>query len=299
MPNVFRLAYVDFATPLLEKALEYYSGVVGMAETERDASSAYLSLGLDHHNLALHGSDRPALSTIGLQAGSASDLDALAGKLGGMGLKPRFKSDARPGVAKLLEVADVGGHTFQVIAAMDAPAPGFRNEGIAPTRLGHVAVSSSDAPRVIAFLRDGLGFFPTDWFADLATFLTCNRDHHVMNVIAAPVATLHHLAFELDGRDHQFRAADLLAKHGRPTLWGPARHTAGHNVASYHYGADDALIELYNDMDVYVPELDYCEPRPWHEDLPQRPKRWPLASMCRWDTKFEFDLAAVVFGQQS
>lgn len=39
---------------------------------------------------------------------------------------------------------------------------------------------------------------------------------------------------------------------------GPARHTAGHNVASYHHGADDAIIELYNDVDVFVPELGYA-----------------------------------------
>ena len=117
------------------------------------------------------------------------------------------------------------------------------------------------------------------------TFVTCNRDHHVLNIIQAPFATLHHLAFQLDGRDHQFRAADLLTRLGTPTLWGPARHTAGHNLASYHYGADGALIELYNDMDVFLPDLVYCEPRPWHGDLPQRPKHWPITAMSRWDTR--------------
>ena len=51
-------------------------------------------------------------------------------------------------------------------------------------------------------------------------------------------------------------------------------------------------------MDIFLPELGYCEPRPWHGDLPQRPKHWPLASLSRWDTKYGFDLAAVAFGRR-
>ncbi len=298
MPSVFRLAYVDFTTPSLDQALDYYSGVLGLGEVEHCGSAAYLSIGLDHHNLALHRADHPAFATVGLQAGPNEDLEDLAGRLGRMGVSSRVKSDARPGVRKLLEIAEVGGHTVQVAAAIDAPAPGFQAGGIRPIRLGHVAIASTDAPRLVALFRDGLGFDTTDWFGDLATFLTCNHDHHVINVIAAPLATLHHLAFELEGREHQFRAADVLAGHGIPTQWGPARHTAGHNIASYHYGADGALIELYNDMDIFLPELGYCEPRPWHGDLPQRPKHWPLASLSRWDTKYGFDLAAVAFGRR-
>ena len=80
------------------------------------------------------------------------------------------------------------------------------------------------------------------------------------------------------------------------TLWGPARHTAGHNVASYHHGPDGALIELFSDMDVFVPELGYCEPRPWHADLPQKPKHWAITDMTRWDTRYEFDLATAALG---
>ena len=56
------------------------------------------------------------------------------------------------------------------------------------------------------------------------------------------------------------------------------------------------MIELYNDMDVFVPELGYCEPRPWHGDLPQVPKHWPISHMSRWDTRYEFDLATAALG---
>ena len=296
MPSVFRLAYVDLSTPSLDDAVGYYRDVLGATLGEDSGGSAYLRLGIDDHSVALHQSDRAALNVIGLQVGGGATLRDIAARLRGLGIASTEKQDARPGVPNLLQVDDVGGHSFQLFTEFATAASAFGGAGLEALRMGHVAVLSTDADRLLAFLRDGLGFWTTDWFDDFVTFVTCNRDHHVLNVIQAPIATMHHLAFQLVDREHQFRAADFLAKRNVPTLWGPARHTAGHNIASYHYGADGALIELYNDMDVFVPELGYCEPRPWHGDVPQRPKRWPIGQMTRWDTRYEFDLAAVAFG---
>ena len=296
MPETFRLAYVDLKTPSLDGALAYYDRVLGATTTDRSGEAAYLSLGLDHHNLVLRSGERAGLGAIGLQLNAGADIGEVRRRLESLGYSAAIKTDARPGVATLLEVSDVGGHTFQLLPEMAAAAPGFSGRGIDPVRLGHVAVLTPDASRLIAFLVEGLGFSTTDWFEDFVTFVTCNRDHHVLNVIQAPFATLHHLAFQLNGRDHQFHAADLLTRHGVPTLWGPARHTAGHNVASYHHGPDGALIELFNDMDVFLPDLGYCEPRPWHGDLPQRPKHWPITSMTRWDTRYEFDFTTAALG---
>ncbi len=250
MPNVFRLAYVDLSTASLDDALEYYTGVVGATITEAGNGAAYLSLGLDHHNIALHAGPSPGLGAIGLQVGHGVPLDDLARQLRGQGLAADLRSDSRPGVATLLEVP-VAGHTFHLFGAMDTPAPGFGTRGIVPNRIGHLAVLTPGADKLISFLADGLGFWTTDWFEEQVTFVTCNRDHHVLNVIQAPMVAAHHLAFELRGRDHQFHAMDQLARAGRPIVWGPSRHTAGHNLASYHYGADNLLVELYADMDVY------------------------------------------------
>ena len=296
MPSVFRLAYVDLSTPSLDGARAYYDGVLGATVTEQTSDAVYLSLGLDHHNLALRTAERAGLAAIGLQVAPGLELGDLERRIRGMGLTAQRKSDARPGVPSLLEVTDIGGHTIQLLPEMSVTAPGFSGRGIDPVRLGHVAVLSNDAGKLVGFLTEALGFSTTDWFEDFVTFVTCNRDHHVLNIIQAPFATLHHIAFQLNGPEHQVRAADHLTRHDTPTLWGPARHTAGHNIASYHHGADGAVIELYNDMDVFLPELGYCEPRPWHGDLPQWPKHWSITQMSRWDTRYEFDLATASLG---
>jgi hypothetical protein len=138
-----------------------------------------------------------------------------------------------------------------------------------------------------------LGFQNTDWFEDLACFLTCNQDHHVLNIINAPGAPFraHHVAWQLTDRAHHVTAADRLFSHGIPVEWGPARHTAGHNLATYYFDPDRLLVELYSDMDVWVPALGICEPRPWHDQKPLKPRRWSLADMTTWQTKYEFDFS--------
>jgi len=295
MPDVFRLAYIDLATPLREEATGYYRDVIGATIVESGASDTYLSLGLDHHNIALHSAPRPSLRSIGLQVGRNVALEDLAERLRGAGLTVSSMTDARPGVGALLEV-QVGGHCFQLFQSMDTPAPGFAAAGVVPNRIGHMAVITPEAGKLLQFLTGELGFWKTDWFEEQVTFVTCNRDHHVLNVIEAPVTAVHHIAFELRGRDHQIQAVDQLAHKGRPVVWGPSRHTAGHNLASYHFGADGLLVEFYTDMDVFLPDLNSFEPRPWHGDLPQVPKHWPITEMTRWKTGFDFEMVSVAWG---
>ena len=41
---------------------------------------------------------------------------------------------------------------------------------------------SPEGTAAIRFYSEVLGFQNTDWFEDLACFLTCNQDHHVLNI---------------------------------------------------------------------------------------------------------------------
>jgi hypothetical protein len=42
-------------------------------------------------------------------------------------------------------------------------------------------------------------------------------------------------------------------------------------------------------LDVLLPELGIFEPRPWHEDRPQKPKSWPSGEFSTWGTGYQFD----------
>jgi catechol-2,3-dioxygenase len=289
MPKVFRIGYVELATQNLPRQSEYYENVLGLQRVEATADSTYLSIGLDHHNIALRSGAAAGLSCIGFQVNRDIVLTELAGKLKAAGLAVVRKIDARPGVAELIEVTPPGSIPVQLFHTMTMPAPGFSDRGIGPIRLGHLAIMTSDSDKVVQFYRDALGFHITDWFEGFATFMTCNPDHHVVVIVQADKNRLHHVAFQLRDRGHHVEAADFLARAGVPTLWGPARHTAGHNYAAYHHDVDRTIIELYTDLDVLLPELGIFEPRPWHEDRPQKPKSWPSGEFSTWGTGYQFD----------
>lgn len=289
MSQVFRIGYMEFGSAQVETELAYYTDVIGATPMETGADGThYLSLGLDHHNIAIAPAAQPGVKTSGFQLSKGVSLDEISSALTAFGVKPELKHDSRPGVPALVSV-DVCGYNFEFFAENSMPAPGFGKSGIVPNRVGHVAYLSPEAPKLVGFFEELLGFHKTDFFEDMATFLTCNHDHHVLNIIHAPITKLHHIAFEMRGGNHQYVASDQLSKANLPIVWGPSRHTAGHNYASYHYDPDRTLIELYADMDVYLADLGFFEPRPWHEFLPQRPRVWPLSELNAWHTNFEFD----------
>ena len=204
MPKAFRLVFCEFASANLAAEVSYYKDVIGAASTlESSDGTHYLSLGLDHHNIVLRPGATSQVLCSGFQVSAGTDLNQLGQECATFGIEYELKENARPGVPRLLEVA-VAGHRFQFFSEMEMPAPGFSRGGIMPSRLGHIALMTPDAETLITFFHQVLGFYKTDEFDGLATFFTCNYDHHTMNIISAPITKLHHIAFELRGGGHQY-----------------------------------------------------------------------------------------------
>ena len=49
------------------------------------------------------------------------------------------------------------------------------------------------------------------------------------------------------------------------------------------------MVEFYTEMDQFIPELGICEPRPWHESFPMKPRSWQ--TLNAWGPEFGFNLA--------
>jgi catechol-2,3-dioxygenase len=288
-----RLIFTEFSSTAPERLVSHYRDVLGLRVSDASGDTTYLTLGAEHHNFVVTRAAAHGMKVLGLQTDPAITPAELVRHLTGKGIAAAIKSDARPGVRQLVECTDPSGLTVQLFPDMAMSGPGFGTSGIAPIRFGHVAMMSSEGTAAIRFYSEVLGFQNTDWFEDLACFLTCNQDHHVLNIINAPGAPFraHHIAWQLTDRAHHVTAADRLFSHGIPVEWGPSRHTAGHNLATYYYDPDKLLVELYSDMDVWVPALGFCEPRPWHDQKPLRPRHWSLRDMSTWETKYEFDFS--------
>lgn len=285
-----KLGYAELAVRDMEGMTHYYSEILGFTLMEEDEQGRrYFSSGLDHHNIILTPVNESNLLSIGFQLDKSVSIIDAQKQLNKLGVPFEVKSDAQPGIPEFLELQDPDGFNVHLYTEIAMPAPRFKEKGIIPNKLGHLALASTDPIKTADFYKDVLGFYYTDKIDERANFLTCNTDHHVLNVsnLGKRIghSNLYHIAFELRDASHQYQAMDILARNNIKVLWGPNRHTAGHNIAAYHHDPDGNLVELFIDMDQLIPGLGYFDPRPWHEDFPMLPRYWDDNS--QWGTKFE------------
>ena len=275
MIQVKRLGHATFTTPDLDGQVGYYSDVLGLSVIERDKNRAFLATATGLEAIALERGDAAALTRLAFQVAPGSDLAALARELGSLGIKTERRSAISPGIADAITFTDINGTSIDIFADYGFARPDAKQSIITPLRLGHVAHRVSDVQQVVRFYTEVLGFRVSDWRDTTFAFLRCNTDHHSVNFVVDPVPQLHHIAFEVKDWPEIHRSCDFLAQNGIRLVWGPGRHIIGHNVAAYHRNSDDVRVELFCELDQMKDEvLGYFDPRPWHQDRPQRPKVW-------------------------
>ncbi|HUI95037.1 MAG TPA: VOC family protein [Xanthobacteraceae bacterium] len=275
MIQVRRLGHASFSTPDLDGQVGYYADVLGLRVIERGKDRAFLACRSGLEAIALERGEAVALRRLSFQVAPGSDLAALARELSALGIRCERRSGISPGIAEALVFADIKGTLIELFADYAFAADDGAQAVITPLKLGHVAYRVTDVQQVTKFYTDVLGFRVSDWRDTTFAFLRCNTDHHTVNFVVDPVPQLHHIAFEVKDWPEIHRACDFLARNNIRLVWGPARHIIGHNIAAYHRNADNVRVELFCEMDQMKDEaLGYFDPRPWHQDRPQRPKVW-------------------------
>jgi catechol 2,3-dioxygenase-like lactoylglutathione lyase family enzyme len=276
MIQVRRLGHATLTTPDIERQIAYYTEVVGLTLVAREPKRAVLASRQGLEAIALEPGPPNALSGIAFQVAPGSDLSAVGRALADLGIASERRRDVSPGVADAVVLTDPKGTSVTLFAEYAFPPEDRSQLGIMPLKLGHVAYRVSDVQRVVDFYTDVLGFRVSDWNGDTFAFLRCGPDHHTVNFVHDEVPQLHHIAFEVKDWAEIQRACEWLARNDIRLVWGPGRHIIGHNIAIYHRNADKVRVELFCEMDQMKDEaLGYFDPRPWHQDRPQRPKVWP------------------------
>jgi len=297
MIQVRRLGHATITTPDLDRAIDYYAEVVGLAPIHRDGSGAVLATKQGLEAIALETGAPNALSRLSFQVAPGSDLAAIARALAAAGVKAERRSGISPGIAEAVAFADPKGTLLEIFAEYTFADEDRRQAGIMPLKLGHVAYRVSDVQKVVDFYTGVLGFRVSDWRDHTFAFLRCGPDHHTVNFVFDETPQLHHIAFEVKDWAEIQRAAEWLAKNGIHLVWGPGRHIIGHNIAIYHRNADKVRVEFFTEMDQMKDEaLGYFDPRPWHQDRPQRPKVWGPETLRNY---WGFGSEAVIRGYQT
>jgi catechol-2,3-dioxygenase len=275
--KVVKLGFLGLNVVKHDEMRHHYGRILGLAPTaDTGAGEAYFACGNEHHAVALFRADQPGHRHIGLELDEQQSLDDALKALTVTGIRGSIQSDRFHGLDRVVELHDPDGYTVYLYRKMAQSGTPFGEVGIAPRKLGHVAMHAGDAKASTDFFTNYLGFRWSDWMADFFVFLRCNADHHTLNFMTSPRRGMFHAAFEVADVSQIGRACDILGTHGIPLIWGPGRHGVGHNIFTYHHDPDGNIVEVFADMDRISDErLGYFDPRPHHQDFPQRPKVWP------------------------
>jgi catechol 2,3-dioxygenase-like lactoylglutathione lyase family enzyme len=275
MIKASRVGHATFETPDLEKAIAYYTDVNGLVLSARDNRRAWLASKTGLLTIALEHGAEQKLRRLSFEVSPIADFADMAKRLSADGVRGELRSDAVPGIGKVLAFDDPKGTTIELFTEWKPLGSHHQVLGAGPLKLGHIACVVEDPKAMAEFYCRVLGFRVSDWIEDYFVFLRCNPDHHTINFVRGPKTEMHHIAFEMKDFAHIQNACELLALRKMPINWGPVRHGPGHNVAIYHRNADDQRVEFYIELDqMKDEELGYFDPRPWHHDMPQRPKTW-------------------------
>jgi catechol 2,3-dioxygenase-like lactoylglutathione lyase family enzyme len=282
MISIRRISHATFETPDLEAMIEHYAKVAGLVVAARDGKRALLSTRVGQLVLQLVKAERARCAKLAFQVAPGADFDAIAKWLADQGIKSTIMSDDIPGMSKSLAFEDIKGTTIELITEWTFLTPNQSVGGVAPFKFGHVAFVVPDVQAIADFYSRILGFRVSDWIEDIFVFMRCNPDHHTVNFVKGKSAHLHHFAFQLRDFSHLENGCDVLSLNRIPIIWGPLRHGPGHNVSIYHRNPDQQVIEYFAELDQLLDEeLGLFDPRPWHEDQPQRPKVWTRADRGR------------------
>jgi catechol 2,3-dioxygenase-like lactoylglutathione lyase family enzyme len=279
MIKVRQISHATFETPDLEAQIEHYTKVTGLVVAASEQDRALLTSKVGQLVLQLKRGERARCAKLAFQVTPNSDFGEMSRFLTTQGIKIEERSDDIPGMPKLLAFDDIKGTTIELLSEWRHLTPSQSTAGVSPFKLGHVAFVVPDVHAVADFYQRILGFRVSDWIEDVFVFMRCNPDHHTVNFVRGKNTSMHHFAFQLRDFSHLENGCDVLSQNRIPIIWGPLRHGPGHNVSIYHRNPDQQVIEFFAELDqVLDEEIGIFDPRPWHEDQPQRPKVWSRAS---------------------
>jgi catechol 2,3-dioxygenase-like lactoylglutathione lyase family enzyme len=275
MISLAGIGHVELGAQDLERVAGHHRDVLGLVELERTSDAVYLGAGSRRPSVVVRSRAADGITRLAFELTAGQSLEEVRTHLANHGVRAVSKSDREPGIAEALEFEDPEGNRLQLHGSFGGggAVPGAGE--IRPEKLGHVCLRTVDVPALSAWYESVLGFRWSDWIGDFFVFLRCGPDHHTLNLLRGDrPGVMHHMAYQLgDWADIQ-PACDTLGSHGIDLVWGPGRHGAGHNIYTYHRDPGGHLVELFTQLDVMDEELGCFEPRPWHRDTPQRPKRW-------------------------
>jgi len=265
-----RLNQITIGVPNVESTAEYYTDF-GLTPSGLETGSGVASFATADggEQLRVVHSDHRTLKELRIGAEDLDGIERIVASLTRLDIPfTRIENGLRaqdPGtaVSVVVEVAERIAQNPTPTPRYNSPAdpsransraPGIgRTDRVRPRKLGHVVLGSIDQESSQRFFSGGLGLKVSDTVPGLAAFLRCSTDHHNVLIQQAPLAFLHHTAWEVDDIDEVGRGATaMLEGHPERHVWGLGRHHVGSNFFWYLRDPAGNFSEYYSDLDCIV-----------------------------------------------
>ena len=293
-------------------AQEAFAANFGLITQER--TDEYLVMRTQGGDLAAYvafKSEKDAFIGAAFEADDTSTLDAAIAEHGALELDPSLI----PGAARAVELTDPNGYQVLIVdgverrvaedikyseLVLNTPYNIVRRgrkqatRDLGPARLwklGHFAIFVKSYDVTAEWYREKLGIIPSDTFhvpgmpdARIVGFHRLNRgdeyvDHHLIAFMQDEETTgCHHISFEVQDFEAQFRTHRFLKDHDYELVWGVGRHPEGcHIFDVWKSPADGTRFETYSDTDqfreadgAHLHDISKTEMDVWLSDGPER-----------------------------
>lgn len=267
MTGVLRPGHIQLRVLDLAESVDFYSNVMGLIETGRDAQGRVYFKAWDerdHNSVVLRQSDTAGVDFFAFKVDSDASLAKLEKDLNAYGVATR-----RMPAGDLLETGErvrftlPTGHDIELYAHKTEVGNGLgevnpeawiaaAEKGIAPIRLDHCLLYGPDIEKAQAIFTDVLGFYKVehieleDGQTDLAIWLSCSiKAHDIAFVRHEEPGKLHHVAFMLESWEKVLRAADLMSMNRVSIDIGPTRHGVTRGTTIYAFDPSGNRFETF------------------------------------------------------
>lgn len=293
-PDIVRSAYVDLVVTDLERARDWWVGLLGFHVQAEEPDALYLR-GFEefvHHSVVLRTGPAPACARIGFRVRTADDLDRAERFYAERGCPvKRMPAGTTLGLGETVRTVDPLGFPIELVHQMERVEPLVQRyelrSGASINRLDHVNIATPNVP-VAYHLYDDLGFGLSETIEDTKTgtlyaaWMFRKQTVHDMAFTLGTGPMLHHIAFAVPESHNILGLCDVIGSRNLAKYIerGPGRHGVSNAFYLYLRDDDGHRVEIYT-TDYFTGDPDH-EPIRWDVHDERRRDFWANPIVPTW-----------------